>query len=64
MIDIRRPILATAPTIAPSAADCTINIQPLGCFHDHNPEPLATKLEDFLTQGSAHRRPTCRDAAE
>lgn len=46
------PILATDPVLAPTPADCELPVQQLGCLHDHDPQPLPGKLEDFLASGS------------
>ncbi len=46
------PILATDPILAPLPPQGPTSVQQLGCFHDHNPQPLPEKLEDFLAQGS------------
>ncbi len=46
------PILATDPVLAPTPSDCQFPVQQLGCLHDHDPQPLPEKLEDFLLRGS------------
>ncbi|MDP6978164.1 MAG: glycosyltransferase [Myxococcota bacterium] len=47
----RAPILAADPVLAPVPRDTPIPVTTLGCFHDHEPEALPEKLEQFLAAG-------------
>ncbi len=45
------PILAADPVLAPVPEGTPVPVQTLGCFHDHDVEPLPEKLEQFLAAG-------------
>jgi vancomycin aglycone glucosyltransferase len=48
-----RPILATAPELAPVPADCSLPVDQVGCLHATTGPPLPDKLRHFLDAGDA-----------
>ncbi len=48
----RAPILAADAELAPVPLETAVPVTTLGCFHNHEPEALPEKLEQFLAAGA------------